>query len=206
MTEYERMINDLLNRTSAEKEEKMFMCDVLVNEYNTLTSFSDMERVCKKLIPNQGNDCYVRVPFYCDYGCNIKLGKGVYINRNCTFLDESFITIGNNVMIGPNVGLYTASHPITAEERNAKYYISKSITIEDDVWVGGGTTILGGVTIGARTVIGAGSVVTRNIPSDVVAIGNPCRIYRKIDSKDKAYWQDLVNKYHEDMGTKKGGI
>lgn len=126
-------------------------------------------------------DAWVQPPFYCDYGSNIALGSKVFFNFNCVVLDVMPVTIGDNVLFGPGVQIYTATHPISAVERRTWLEYAKPITIGSDVWVGGGAIICPGVTIGDRTVIGAGSVVTKDIPSDVIAAGNPCRVIRKIE-------------------------
>lgn len=123
----------------------------------------------------------INTPFFCDYGCNIKFGKNVFVNFNCTFLDCAEIEIGDNCMIAPDVKLYTAIHPTNPEERNTEIETAKPIKIGPNCWIGGGAIILAGVEIGEGTTIGAGSVVTRNIPSRVIAVGNPCRVIKKID-------------------------
>ena len=133
-----------------------------------------------ELIGEVGPSCHVEPPFRCDYGCNITMGSQVFVNFDCTILDCARVTIGDRVKFGPNVRLYTAAHPIDARERASLREYAKPITIEDDVWLGGGCIVLPGVRIGARSVIGAGSVVTKDIPADTVAVGNPCRVVRKI--------------------------
>lgn len=125
-------------------------------------------------------DAYVTPPFYCDYGRHIELGRNVYFNFNCVILDVARVTVGNNVLLGPAVQVYTASHPISADERRSGLEYGKPITIGDDVWLGGGAIVCPGVTIGARTVIGAGSVVVRDLPEGVFAAGNPCRVIRHL--------------------------
>ena len=123
---------------------------------------------------------WIQPPFFCDYGTNIVLGKKVFFNFNCVVLDCAQVTIGDNVLFAPSVQIYTATHPIGAAERRKWLESAKPITIGSDVWVGGGAIICPGVTIGDRSVIGAGSVVTRDIPSDVIAAGNPARIIRSL--------------------------
>jgi maltose O-acetyltransferase len=125
-------------------------------------------------------DVWVQPPFFCDYGTNIVLGTKVFFNFNCVVLDCAKVTIGNNVLFAPSVQIYTATHPISAAERRKWPESAKPITIGSDVWVGGGAIICPGVSIGDRTVIGAGSVVTRDIPSDVIAAGNPARVIREL--------------------------
>src|SRR5690554_3248708 len=117
-------------------------------------------------------DAYVTPPFFCDYGRNIELGSNVYFNFNCVILDVAKVTVGNNVLFGPAVQIYTASHPMNAEERRSGLEFGKPISIGNDVWIGGGAIVCAGVSIGDGSVIGAGSVVVRNIPSGVFAAGN----------------------------------
>jgi len=123
---------------------------------------------------------YVTSPFFCDYGSNIQLGENVYFNFNCVILDVAKVIIGNNVLFGPAVQVYTATHPMTAVERRSGLEFAKPINIGNDVWLGGGAIVCPGVTIGDGAVIGAGSVVVRDVPAGVFAAGNPCRVIRKI--------------------------
>jgi maltose O-acetyltransferase len=125
-------------------------------------------------------DAYIQPPFYCDYGTNITLGKKIFFNFNCVVLDVAPVRIGDNVLFGPSVQVYTATHPLSAAERRRGVESGAPIEIGSDVWVGGGAIICPGVTIGARSIIGAGSVVTRHIPPDVIAAGNPCRVKRPL--------------------------
>lgn len=121
---------------------------------------------------------FIEPDFYCDYGSNIYLGENFYANHHCIFLDAADIRIGDRVLLGPAVHLYTTTHPVDAQERATGKELIAPITIGNDCWLGGNTLVMPGVTIGERTVIGAGSVVTKSIPSGVVAVGNPCRIMR----------------------------
>lgn len=127
------------------------------------------------------NDAWIQAPFFTDYGTNIKLGKGVYMNYNCVVLDVAPVSIGDFTLFGPAVQVLTPMHPLNAEERRRGLEYAKPISIGADVWVGGGAIICPGVTIGDRSVIGAGSVVTRDIPADVFAAGNPCRVIKTLD-------------------------
>lgn len=135
----------------------------------------------KELFGFLGERVHIEPPFHCDCGYNISIGEGTFINFNITVLDTGKVTIGKNCWIGPNVNIYAATHPVNYLERR-KHVISKPVTIGDDVWIGGGAIICPGVTIGSRSVIGAGSVVTHDIPEDSVAYGNPCKVHRKADS------------------------
>jgi len=136
-------------------------------------------RILRELFGKGGDSVWMQPPFYCDYGTNIELGERVYFNFNCVILDVCTVKIGDFTLIGPAVQIYTATHPLNAELRR-KQESGKPIEIGSDVWVGGGAIICPGVKIGSKTVIGAGSVVTRDIPAGVVAAGNPCRVIRDI--------------------------
>jgi maltose O-acetyltransferase len=138
--------------------------------------------VVQKLLPNAGIDLWIQPPFYCDYGTNIILGDKVFFNFNCVVLDVTYVRIGSRSLFGPNVQIYTATHPLDFKTRASGLEYAKPITIGEDVWIGGSAVICPGVTIGDRTVIGAGSVVTKDIPSDVFAAGNPCRVIRSLDT------------------------
>lgn len=137
-------------------------------------------RIIHELFGSVGEGVWIEPPFYCDYGTNIVLGNNVYFNFNCVILDPAAVTIGDNVMFGPAVQIYTATHPTSASERRMGRELAQPIEIGPDVWVGGGAIILPGVHVGSRSVIGAGSVVTQDIPEDVFAAGNPCRVIRNI--------------------------
>lgn len=134
--------------------------------------------ILQQLIPNAGAGLWLQPPFYCDYGYNIKLGERVFFNFNCVVLDVMPVTIGSRTLFGPNVQIYTATHPLDHKERATGLEFAKPITIGEDVWVGGSVVICPGVTIGDRSIIGAGSVVTKDIPADVIAAGNPCKVIR----------------------------
>lgn len=134
----------------------------------------------KELVPNAAPDLWLQPPFYCDYGYNMHIGERVFFNFNCVVLDVAPVIIGNRTMFGPNVQVYTATHPLNHIERSSGREYAKPITIGEDVWIGGSAVICPGVTIGDRAVIGAGSVVTKDIPADVFAAGNPCRVIRTL--------------------------
>ena len=137
-------------------------------------------KLTRQLIPNAGANLWIQSPFYCDYGSNIITGENVFFNFNCVVLDVMKITIGNRTLFGPNVQIYTAAHPINHLERAQGLGLAKSVSIGEDVWIGGGAIICPGVSIGDRSIIGAGSVVTKNIPADVMAAGNPCKIIKHL--------------------------
>jgi maltose O-acetyltransferase len=137
-------------------------------------------RILRELLGAGGDTAWMQPPFHCDYGANIHLGERVFFNFNCVVLDVAEVRIGDFTLFGPSVQIYTATHPMDAAERRLHEY-AKPITIGSDVWVGGAAVICPGVTIGPRSVIGAGSVVTRDIPESVFAAGNPCRVIRPVD-------------------------
>ncbi|NTS40322.1 sugar O-acetyltransferase [Flavisolibacter sp. BT320] len=137
-------------------------------------------RILKDLIPNAGEGLWLQPPFFCDYGYNLLIGEKVFFNFNCVVLDVAEVVIGSRTLFGPNVQIYTATHPMDHKVRASGLENAKPITIGQDVWVGGSAVICPGVTIGDRSVIGAGSVVTKDIPVDVFAAGNPCRVIRSL--------------------------
>jgi len=139
----------------------------------------------KELFAETGERTWILPPFHCDYGQNIKLGDLVFLNCNCVILDCAEVRIGSRVFIGPAVQIYTACHPMDAAERATGASFARPVEIGSDVWIGGGAIICPGVKIGDRSVIGAGSVVTRDIPADMVAAGNPCKVIRRVQAKDK---------------------
>lgn len=139
----------------------------------------------KQIVGKAGENVYLEPAIQFDYGYNIELGKNFYSNHNLVILDCAKVVFGDNVFLGPNCGFYTAIHPICAEERNAGIESAKPIFVGDNVWIGGSVTVLPGVKIGNNSVIGAGSVVVKDIPENVVAVGNPCRVIRQISEKDK---------------------
>lgn len=142
------------------------------------------EEILKQLLPHKGENITILSPFCTDYGYNCFIGNETFINHNACLMDCAPITIGKHCFIGPNCGMYTAIHPIVAKERNQGLEMAKPITIKDNVWIGGDVTILPGVTIGEGSVIGAKSLVTKDIPANVIAVGNPCRVVRPITDED----------------------
>lgn len=154
----------------------------LVHRLNTQTYLhsSEYRKIIKELVPFLADTSDICPPFFCDYGDGIRIGEHSFVNVNCTFLDGAFITIGDNVRIGPNVQIYTAHHSLNYIERRTGKETAFPVTIGNDCWIGGGTIILPGVNIGSRCVIGAGSVVTKNIPADSLAVGNPAHIIRQL--------------------------
>lgn len=179
----------------------------LLQEFNFMDR-ADFERIGEltgKILGKSGNGAFINPPFFCDYGTNIEVGDNFFANYNCTILDVAKVKIGDNVLFAPNVSIYTAGHPIHPKTRNTAYEYGIHVTIGDNVWVGGNVVISPGVTIGDNVVIGAGSVVTKDIPDNVVAAGNPCRVLKKITEDDRRYyfkdrqfddeaWEDICSK------------
>ena len=153
----------------------------LVDQFNRCQNKETKEEIIHTLFKKVGNSCTIEAPLHCDYGYNVVIGDHFYANYNLCILDGNQVTIGDYVMMGPNVSLFTPNHPLDKEKRRKQMEVDLPIKIGNDVWIGGNVVILAGVTIGNNVVIGAGSVVTKDIPDNVVAVGNPCRIIKKID-------------------------
>lgn len=172
---YDALDGQLLNERTTARLLLKKLNDVRADDHETIrTALQD-------LIPAAAKDLWIQPPFYCDYGYNIETGEKVFLNFNCVILDVRKVSIGSRTLFGPNVQLYTATHPMNHAERAAGLEYAKPIVIGEDVWIGGSVVVCPGVTIGHRSVIGAGSVVTRNIPDDVFAAGNPCKVIRPVN-------------------------
>ena len=182
-TEYEKMLAG----------EEYFAADdeliVLLNEckdacweYNQIrpTKLKERNEKIQQILGKSDDDTFVNQPFYCDYGKHIRVGKRFFANFNLVVLDEAYVTIGDDCFIGPNVSIYTACHSTDPTERNSRNEWARPVTIGNNVWIGGSTTILPGVTSGDNVTIGAGSVVVKDVPSGVVAVGNPAKVIKKI--------------------------
>ena len=161
-----------------------------IYRYNSLSPEQGEEQAAliKEIIGKCGENIWIETPFHCDYGWNIEVGENFFANYNLTILDVGKVVIGKNAQIAPNVSIYTAGHPVHPDSRNTGYEYGIDVTIGDNVWLGGNTVINPGVTIGNNVVIGAGSVVTKDLPDDVIAVGNPCRVLRKITEEDRKYY------------------
>ena len=147
-----------------------------------------IEKLIRGILGKVGTNVNVLAPFHCDYGNHIEVGNNFMANYNCIILDVAKVTIGDDVMFGPNVSILTAGHPVYASSRNSGYEYGMEITIGNSIWIGGNTVVNPGVQIGDNTVIGSGSVVTRDIPGNVIAVGNPCKVLRQITEEDKHYF------------------
>ena len=192
MTERERKDAGLLYLPGDEElaKEQIKRLDMLF-EYNALKPSRQQEKqtLLKKMFAQIGEQCYIETPFYANLGgMNVHFGRHIYANFGLTLVDDAEITVGNDVKFGPNVIVCTAAHPVLPELRAKAYQYNLPVKIGNCVWVGAGAIILPGVTIGDNSVIGAGSVVTKDIPANVVAYGNPCRVAREINEKDKKYY------------------
>lgn len=166
--------------------EEMKRCRRLLQEMNTAdqTDFGRIAQIVRELF-GKSEGAFVNPPFYCDYGSHIEVGRNFYANYNCTILDVARVRIGDNCLLGPGVSIYTAGHPLHPDTRNAGYEYGREVIIGDNVWIGGSTVICPGVRIGDNAVIGAGSVVTHDLPAWSVAAGNPCRVIRTVTEADR---------------------
>lgn len=191
MNQKERMLAGLPYKAWLDGlSEERFACKEKIYEFNQLPP-KDNKKVpdlLKDLLGKTGENIWVEAPFHCDYGKNIEVGENFFANYNLTILDVGKVTIGKNAQIAPNVSIYTAGHPIHPDSRNTGYEYGISISIGDNVWIGGNVVILPGVTIGNNVVIGAGSVVSKDIPDNQIAVGNPCRVIREIGEEDRKYY------------------
>lgn len=191
MNQKERMLSGLpykawldgLDEDRKECKKKIYKFNLLPVEQR-----NEVPELLKELFGKTGEHIFIEAPFHCDYGWNIEVGENFFANYNLTILDVGKVTIGANAQIAPNVSIYTAGHPLHPDSRNSGYEYGIPVTIGDNVWIGGSTVIMPGVNIGSNVVIGAGSVVTKDIPDWSIAVGNPCRVLRKITEADRDYY------------------
>lgn len=185
-TEKEKMLaGELYDPLDQQLSAERLKARLLIKELNDTREDESEKRlhILKELLPDAGDGLWMPPPFYCDYGYNIKTGEKVFFNFNCVVLDVAEVIIGGRTLFGPDVQIYTATHPMDYRERAAGLEFAKSIIIGEDVWIGGHVVICPGITIGGRSVIGAGSVVTKNIPADIFAAGNPCKVIRSLKAE-----------------------
>ena len=199
MNQYERMIKGLVYDPNDEEILKMqFPYQDKLWEFNRLkpSDVKKKQEYMKKVFAECGDNCYIELPFHANWGgSRVHFGNNIYANSNLTLVDDGHIYVGDKVMFGPNVTVATANHPIDPRLRSKGYQYNRDVYIEENVWIGAGVIIVPGVHIGKNSVIGAGSVVTKDIPENVVAVGNPCRVLREISDRDRKYFykNDLID-------------
>jgi acetyltransferase-like isoleucine patch superfamily enzyme len=188
MNNIERRDRQILYISDDAVFEEQKKCRAILQKLNFMdrSDFDALQAVVAQLV-GEANGAFINPPFYCDYGSHIFFGKNCFVNYNCTIIDVAKVTFGDNCQVAPNVAIYTAGHPIHPATRNTLYEYGREITIGDNVWIGGNVVICPGVRIGSNSVIGAGSVVTRDIPDWSVAVGNPARVVKTITEEDKKY-------------------
>ena len=192
MTQYERMLNGLIYDPADEEitKEQFLYLDRLW-EFNQLkpSDYEKKQQYMREVFAECGENCYIELPFRANWGGHhVHFGSGIYVNSNLTLVDDGHIYVGDKVMFGPNVTIATANHPIDPELRSRALQYNKDVYIGENVWIGAGVIVVPGVHIGKNSVIGAGSVVTKDIPENVVAVGNPCRVLREISEHDKEFF------------------
>ena len=194
MTEKEKMLSQKLYDANNDQDliNERIKAKDLCFDFNNLRHSNTIEqqKILKTLIGEIKGNCLIMQPFWCDYGYNITFGDNFFANHNLVILDCAKVTFGNNVFIGPNCGFYTAGHPIDFEQRNRGLEYAYPIKVGSNVWFGGGVQVMPGVSIGSNVVIGGGSIVTKDIPSNVIAVGNPCKVIREITDKYKESFFD----------------
>ena len=198
MTEMERMLAGKLYIAQGDEiANGILRARKLVRAFNDSdeTDFQRRDELLRELLGHAGEGASINPPFRCDYGFNISVGDRFFANYDCIFIDVCPITIGSDVFFGPRVCLYTAGHPVDADVRNMALEYGKPISIGSNVWIGGNVVVNPGVTIGDNVVIGSGSVVTKDIPSGVIAAGVPCRVIREITEADREYWNRQRDEY-----------
>lgn len=185
-TEKEKMLAGQVYNPGQDVElmAELAACKAKCLRYNQLTAGAEKKELLKEILGQTSENYHIEPNFWCDYGWNIKVGDNFYANHNLTVLDAGGVTFGDNVFIGPDCGFYTSGHPLDAERRNAGLEYAYPITVGNNVWIGGGVRVVPGLSIGDNSVIGAGSVVVKDIPANSVAAGNPCRVIRKITEDD----------------------
>lgn len=189
MTQFERMMAQLPYFGDDEIRSRMMKTRNLLFEYNSLSpaEVEKKQEILRRIIGKTGEKFYIEPPFRCDYGCNIELGENFYANYNLTILDCNKVIFGDDVLVAPNVTIAAAGHPVHPDSRK-KYEYGIPVKIGNRVWLGANVVVCPGVTIGDGSVIGAGSVVTKDIPENVIAFGNPCKVYRQITDEDREFY------------------
>lgn len=188
MTEKDKMLAGMIYDANNDPTliDERLECKELCRDYNDLRprEIEAREAMLRQILGEVKDGILIEQPFYCDYGYNVRVGNNFYANFNLVILDEAPVSFGDNVFIAPNCGFYTAGHPLDATERNKGLEYALPISVGDNVWIGAGVSVLPGVTIGDNCVIGAGSIVARDIPSNSVAVGNPCKVIKTISNNN----------------------
>ena len=192
MTQYDKMLNGLIYDPADDEimKEQVVFQDMLW-AFNQLkpSEYEKKQKYMREIFAECGENCYIELPFHANWGGHhVHFGSGIYANSNLTLVDDGHIYVGDKVMFGPNVTIATASHPINPELRDRGLQFNKDVYIGENTWIGAGVIIVPGVHIGSNTVIGAGSVVTKDIPDNVIAVGNPCRVLRNVSEKDHEFF------------------
>ena len=183
-TEREKMLaGEIYNCLDPDLEAERQKTKELLRLHNLTEATPERQILLQQLLGQIGQNSIIEPPFYCSYGQNTHIGDHVYLNFSCTIFDNNEVRIGNHVMIGPGVQIYTAAHALQAEARNQGWEVAKPIVIEDNVWIGGSAILLPGVRIGRNAVVGAGAVVSRSVPANMVVVGNPARVIREIEQQ-----------------------
>lgn len=202
MTEKERMLQGKLYcvndpQLRREHEHAKYLTRLLNQTLET--QWDERKALVQQIFASAGENSYIEPPFHCDYGIHTTVGKNFYANYGCCILDVCSVTIGDDVMFAPYVGIYAASHPIDPTVRASGLECGKPVTIGNNVWIGGHSCVCPGVTIGSNVVIGAGSVVCKDIPDHVIAAGNPCRVIRPITPEECRFWQEQQAEHDREM-------
>ncbi len=208
MTERERMISGKLYNPYMISDNPWAEIRAACKKFNESDFWSDRSALdeLKVHFAEAGEDMVLTPPFYCDHGDKIYFGKHFYANTGLTILDENAVIFGDDVFLGPHVSIYTAGHPLSAEVRNLELEYARAVKIGDSVWIGGNVVINPGVTIGDDVVIGSGSVVTKDIPSHVIAAGVPCKVIREITEDDIIFWRKELEGYQNDVASRQNGL
>jgi maltose O-acetyltransferase len=201
MTDKEIMLNgDLYFSGCKELDDMRNSTEKIMAEFNSdITDHAKRDKIIHQLFNKCGQNVFFRGELQVDYGCNISVGDNFFANFGTILLDVNEIIIGSGCMFGPRVGIYTAGHPTPYQERNSGLEFGLKVVIGDNCWIGGNVVINPGVTIGSGSVIGSGAIVTRDIPADSIAVGNPCKVLRKITEEDRKFWQEKINKYKDEI-------
>lgn len=195
MTNRKKMQAGDLYKVDKDLQESLSACWEKLLKFNKSTSYQEMQANLKDILGKIGEGSQILPPFRCNYGKHIEIGQKSFINFGVSMIDVGKIIIGDHVLIGPNTGIYTAIHPIDPEIRSKGVQKARPIIIEDKAWIGGSVTILPGVRIGYGAIVGAGAVVTKDVPAMTIVAGNPAKAIREINEEDKKYWKDQYDKY-----------